>query len=81
MSGFLFNPMYISHRFGDGYIVLLRIKGQSPELTPIMNYMSSTFPKAVLKECHHNMLQVDRAGQMTQNILKTWCMTAVSPVR
>ena len=58
--------MYISHRFGDGYIVLLRIKGQSPELTPIMNYMSSTFPKAVLKECHHNMLQVYRAGQMTQ---------------
>ena len=36
-------------RFGEGYIVGLRVKGNSPNLEPVKNYFEENFPDAVLK--------------------------------
>ena len=54
-------PMLMSEsatfRFGDGYTVIIRVSGEFPDMDPVMQYIESHFPGAILKERHHNMLQ------------------------
>ncbi|XP_013414368.2 LOW QUALITY PROTEIN: ATP-binding cassette sub-family A member 1-like [Lingula anatina] len=54
---------HLKNRFGDGYTVILRVKGHSPDLQPVMNYIQHTFPNVMLKEKHHNMLQYQLPSQ------------------
>ena len=49
--------MFFSSRFGEGYTVTLRTKGHNPDLGPLIEHMSRTFPSAQLREQHHNVLQ------------------------
>ncbi|CAB1351679.1 unnamed protein product [Coregonus sp. 'balchen'] len=46
-----------SHRFGDGYTVIVRVGGSPPALGPVEEFVHETFPGSVLKEKHHNTLQ------------------------
>lgn len=36
-------------RFGDGYIVVVRVKGNQPDMTPVMNFMLEAFEDCILK--------------------------------
>ncbi|KAF7667417.1 hypothetical protein LDENG_00062740 [Lucifuga dentata] len=50
-----------SHRFGDGYVVTMKIRaarpGCAPDLNPAEAFMESTFPGCIQREKHHNTLQ------------------------
>ncbi|KAF4019568.1 hypothetical protein G4228_011168 [Cervus hanglu yarkandensis] len=46
-----------SHRFGDGYTIVVRIAGSNPDLKPVQEFFELAFPGSVLKEKHRNMLQ------------------------
>lgn len=46
---------HLKDRFGEGYMIVIRC--QTKSLTAIMEYMSDTFPEALLTEHHHNVLQ------------------------
>ncbi|KAF3821200.1 hypothetical protein GH733_011353 [Mirounga leonina] len=46
-----------SHRFGDGYTIVVRIAGSNPDLKPVQEFFGLAFPGSVLKEKHRNMLQ------------------------
>ncbi|XP_060560202.1 phospholipid-transporting ATPase ABCA1-like [Ruditapes philippinarum] len=48
---------HLKNRFGDGYTVIIRVSGDVPDMDPVMDFFSSEFPKSLLKEKHHNMLQ------------------------
>ena len=43
------STQHIKDRFGDGYIVIIRIKGSLPDLDPIKNFMELTFDSCILK--------------------------------
>lgn len=48
-------------RFGDGYVVTMKIRaakpGCAPDLNPAEAFMESTFPGCIQREKHHNTLQ------------------------
>nr|XP_033770847.1 phospholipid-transporting ATPase ABCA1-like [Geotrypetes seraphini] len=48
---------HLKNRFGDGYTVILRVAGSTPQLTSVEEFVENTFPGSVLKEKHHNTLQ------------------------
>ncbi|KAK7488493.1 hypothetical protein BaRGS_00020278 [Batillaria attramentaria] len=48
---------HLKNRFGDGYTIILRVSGQNPDMDPVMHFINSRFPQAILREHHHNMLQ------------------------
>ncbi|KAH0625883.1 hypothetical protein JD844_034238 [Phrynosoma platyrhinos] len=43
--------------FGDGYTIILRISGASPDTGPVEKFIQDSFPDIVLKEKHHCTLQ------------------------
>nr|KAG5700800.1 hypothetical protein BaRGS_035003 [Batillaria attramentaria] len=47
---------HLKNRFGDGYTIILRVSGQNPDMDPVMHFINSRFPQAILREHHHNML-------------------------
>lgn len=48
-------------RFGDGYIVTMKIKSPKddllPDLNPVEQFFQGNFPGSVQRERHYNMLQ------------------------
>lgn len=48
-------------RFGDGYVVTMKIRAAKPGCPPDLNlaeaFMESTFPGSIQREKHHNTLQ------------------------
>ncbi|TRY97479.1 hypothetical protein DNTS_008213 [Danionella cerebrum] len=46
-----------SHRFGDGYTIILRLSTPSTEPCPVDAYIQNSFPGIQLKERHQNVLQ------------------------
>ena len=38
-----------SCRFGEGYIITVRVQGDLPDLEPLYQFFSEKFPRAVLK--------------------------------
>uniref|UniRef100_A0A8D0GPA7 P-type phospholipid transporter n=1 Tax=Sphenodon punctatus TaxID=8508 RepID=A0A8D0GPA7_SPHPU len=48
---------HLKNRFGDGYTIVLRVSGPSPDLQPVEKFIQEAFPGIVLKERHHCMLQ------------------------
>jgi ATP-binding cassette subfamily A (ABC1) protein 1 len=51
------SPQHLKSRFGDGYIISVRIKGSLPDMSCICNFFSNVFPAALRKEMHHNFIQ------------------------
>ncbi|XP_062285528.1 retinal-specific phospholipid-transporting ATPase ABCA4-like isoform X3 [Scomber scombrus] len=54
---------HLKYKFGDGYVVTMKIKadkpGLSPELEPVESFMESCFPGCVQREKHYNTLQYE----------------------
>lgn len=48
---------HLKNRFGEGYIITVRVQGDIPDLDPLFLFFSEKFPRATLKEHHHNMVQ------------------------
>lgn len=56
-----FTLQQCEHRFGDGYVVTMKIRaakhGCAPDLNPAEAFMESTFPGCIQREKHYNTLQ------------------------
>lgn len=54
-------PPCVSPRFGDGYIVTMKIRSPKedllPDLNPVEQFFQGNFPGSVQRERHYNMLQ------------------------
>lgn len=61
-------------RFGDGYVVTMKIKaakaGLSPELEPVESFMESCFPGCLQREKHYNTLQYEIASSSLARIFQ-----------
>lgn len=61
-------------RFGDGYVVTMKIKaakaGLSPDLEPVESFMESCFPGCVQREKHYNTLQYEIASSSLARIFQ-----------
>ncbi|XP_022102575.1 uncharacterized protein LOC110985686 [Acanthaster planci] len=51
------SPQQVKHRHGDGYTLILRISDETLDWSSVMDFVASTFPDAILKERHHNMVR------------------------
>ena len=73
MSSFLRAISHLS-RFGDGYVVTMKIKaakvGLTPELEPVESFMESCFPGCVQREKHYNTLQYEIASSSLARIFQ-----------
>lgn len=61
-------------RFGDGYVVTMKIQastpGCSPDLNPAEAFVESTFPDCVQREKHYNTLQYEIASSSLARIFQ-----------
>ncbi|XP_075994204.1 retinal-specific phospholipid-transporting ATPase ABCA4a [Genypterus blacodes] len=52
---------HLKYKFGDGYLVTMKIRaaksGCAPDLNPAEAFMENTFPGCIQREKHHNTLQ------------------------
>lgn len=66
--------MSSSLRYGDGYIVTMKVKaakeGLSPDLEPVESFMESSFPGCVQREKHYNTLQYKIASTSLARIFQ-----------
>ncbi|XP_072524411.1 retinal-specific phospholipid-transporting ATPase ABCA4 isoform X1 [Salminus brasiliensis] len=57
---------HLKYKFGDGYVVTMKIRapkpGLSPDLGPAEAFMDSSFPGCVQREKHYNTLQYEIAA-------------------
>ncbi|XP_078606520.1 ATP-binding cassette sub-family A member 2-like isoform X1 [Branchiostoma floridae x Branchiostoma japonicum] len=49
---------HLKNRFGDGYMITVRVK-PGAEVKQVVRFFNRTFPEAVMKERHHNMVQYE----------------------
>ncbi|XP_069366933.1 retinal-specific phospholipid-transporting ATPase ABCA4-like isoform X1 [Paralichthys olivaceus] len=65
---------HLKYKFGDGYIVTMKIKaakaGVSPELEPVESFIESCFPGCVQREKHYNTLQYEIASSSLARIFQ-----------
>ncbi|XP_062517550.1 ATP-binding cassette sub-family A member 2-like isoform X2 [Corticium candelabrum] len=51
------SPQHLKTRYGKGYTITLRLNRHEDSLEVITEFFRQTFPSAILKERHYNMLQ------------------------
>ncbi|XP_013862947.1 retinal-specific ATP-binding cassette transporter [Austrofundulus limnaeus] len=65
---------HLKYKFGDGYVVTMKIKaakaGSSPELEPVESFMENSFPGCVQREKHYNTLQYEIASSSLARIFQ-----------
>ncbi|XP_047446367.1 retinal-specific phospholipid-transporting ATPase ABCA4-like isoform X2 [Mugil cephalus] len=65
---------HLKYKFGDGYVVTMKIKaakgGPSPELEPVETFMENSFPGCVQREKHYNTLQYEIASSSLARIFQ-----------
>uniref|UniRef100_A0A3Q1JG90 P-type phospholipid transporter n=1 Tax=Anabas testudineus TaxID=64144 RepID=A0A3Q1JG90_ANATE len=65
---------HLKYKFGDGYVVTMKIRaakaGLSPELEPVESFMESCFPGCVQREKHYNTLQYEIASSSLARIFQ-----------
>nr|XP_046264870.1 retinal-specific phospholipid-transporting ATPase ABCA4-like [Scatophagus argus]XP_046264871.1 retinal-specific phospholipid-transporting ATPase ABCA4-like [Scatophagus argus] len=65
---------HLKYKFGDGYVVTMKIKaakaGSSPDLEPVESFMESSFPGCVQREKHYNTLQYKIASSSLARIFQ-----------
>ncbi|XP_052825678.1 phospholipid-transporting ATPase ABCA7 isoform X2 [Octopus bimaculoides] len=64
---------HLKNRFGDGYLLAVRLHGQHPDLQPVMKYITEHFPHAVCKEKHYNMISY-QLGIKEVSLSKIFCI-------
>nr|XP_061820635.1 retinal-specific phospholipid-transporting ATPase ABCA4-like [Nerophis lumbriciformis] len=64
----------LKYKFGDGYVVTMKIRaskaGCAPDLNPAEAFMESTFPGCVQREKHYNTLQYKIASSSLARIFQ-----------
>ncbi|XP_075953776.1 retinal-specific phospholipid-transporting ATPase ABCA4-like isoform X3 [Anarhichas minor] len=64
----------LKYKFGDGYVVTMKIKaakaGLSPDLEPVESFIESSFPSCVQREKHYNTLQYEIASSSLARIFQ-----------
>ncbi|XP_068455300.1 retinal-specific phospholipid-transporting ATPase ABCA4-like isoform X1 [Clinocottus analis] len=64
----------LKYKFGDGYVVTMKIKaakaGVSPDLEPVESFIESSFPSCVQREKHYNTLQYEIASSSLARIFQ-----------
>ncbi|KAM6948363.1 retinal-specific phospholipid-transporting ATPase ABCA4 [Aplochiton taeniatus] len=65
---------HLKYKFGDGYVVTMKIKavraGMSPDLGSAESFMESSFPGCVQREKHYNTLQYEIASSSLARIFQ-----------
>ncbi|KAM3865832.1 retinal-specific phospholipid-transporting ATPase ABCA4-like [Diretmus argenteus] len=65
---------HLKYKFGDGYVVTMKIKaaraGVAPDLGPAEAFMESSFPGCVQRERHYNTLQYEIASSSLARIFQ-----------
>ncbi|XP_028282913.1 retinal-specific ATP-binding cassette transporter-like [Parambassis ranga] len=65
---------HLKYKYGDGYVVTMKIKaakaGLSPELEPVESFMESSFPGCIQQEKHYNTLQYQIASSSLARIFQ-----------
>ncbi|XP_027128169.1 retinal-specific ATP-binding cassette transporter [Larimichthys crocea] len=65
---------HLKYKFGDGYVVTMKIKaakpGLSPDLEPVESFMESSFPSCIQRERHYNTLQYEIASSSLARIFQ-----------
>uniref|UniRef100_A0A8C8GTP2 ABC transporter domain-containing protein n=1 Tax=Oncorhynchus tshawytscha TaxID=74940 RepID=A0A8C8GTP2_ONCTS len=65
---------HLKYKFGDGYVVTMKIQastpGCPPDLNPAEAFMESTFPGCVQREKHYNTLQYEIASSSLARIFQ-----------
>ncbi|XP_041804213.1 retinal-specific phospholipid-transporting ATPase ABCA4-like isoform X2 [Chelmon rostratus] len=65
---------HLKYKFGDGYVVTMKIKaakaGLCPDLEPVESFMESCFPGCVQREKHYNTLQYEIASSSLARIFQ-----------
>ncbi|XP_059504050.1 retinal-specific phospholipid-transporting ATPase ABCA4 isoform X2 [Stegostoma tigrinum] len=65
---------HLKYKFGDGYVVTLKIKGTqpgaSPDLNPAEEFFKSNFPDSLQIEKHHNMIQYQLSSSSLSKIFQ-----------
>uniref|UniRef100_A0A3Q2Z6G7 P-type phospholipid transporter n=1 Tax=Hippocampus comes TaxID=109280 RepID=A0A3Q2Z6G7_HIPCM len=64
----------LKYKFGDGYVVTMKIRapkgGGAPDLNPAEAFMESTFPGCIQREKHYNTLQYKIASSSLARIFQ-----------
>ncbi|XP_036410765.1 retinal-specific phospholipid-transporting ATPase ABCA4-like [Megalops cyprinoides] len=65
---------HLKYKFGDGYVVTMKVKpakpGAAPDLNPAEAFMESSFPGCVQREKHYNTLQYEIASSSLARIFQ-----------
>uniref|UniRef100_W5LBI4 P-type phospholipid transporter n=1 Tax=Astyanax mexicanus TaxID=7994 RepID=W5LBI4_ASTMX len=65
---------HLKYKFGDGYVVTMKIRsakaGTVPDLNPAEAFMENTFPGCVQREKHYNTLQYEVASSSLARIFQ-----------
>ncbi|XP_031439935.1 retinal-specific phospholipid-transporting ATPase ABCA4-like isoform X2 [Clupea harengus] len=65
---------HLKYKFGDGYVVTMKIRaakeGAFPDLNPAEAFMESTFPGCIQREKHYNTLQYEIATSSLARIFQ-----------
>ncbi|XP_078074970.1 retinal-specific phospholipid-transporting ATPase ABCA4 [Mustelus asterias] len=65
---------HLKYKFGDGYVVTLKIQGgqpgASPDLNPAEAFFKSNFPDSLQTEKHHNMIQYQLSSSSLSKIFQ-----------
>uniref|UniRef100_A0AAY4D1N6 P-type phospholipid transporter n=1 Tax=Denticeps clupeoides TaxID=299321 RepID=A0AAY4D1N6_9TELE len=65
---------HLKYKFGDGYVITMKIRspepGSVPDLNPAEAFMESTFPGCVQREKHYNTLQYEIASSSLARIFQ-----------
>ncbi|XP_008296944.1 retinal-specific ATP-binding cassette transporter-like [Stegastes partitus] len=74
---------HLKYKFGDGYVVTMKIRaakpGCAPDLNPAEAFMESTFPGCIQSEKHHNTLQYKISSSSLARIFQM-VVWSVSPM-
>uniref|UniRef100_A0A8C5HBZ0 ATP-binding cassette, sub-family A (ABC1), member 4a n=1 Tax=Gouania willdenowi TaxID=441366 RepID=A0A8C5HBZ0_GOUWI len=66
---------HLKYKFGDGYVVTMKVKagkaGSSPDLNPAQVFMEKTFPGCIQRERHYNTLQYKVCSSSLARIFQT----------
>jgi len=61
-------PQHLKQRFGQGYTLICKLKNVADSLTPVKDFVASTFEGCLLKEEHQGMVRYEIRNQTLSKI-------------